>query len=542
MANYDPIQKYPIISSMYPYFSASGIPTLGPTLRNGSYTQYGTGDSEIYVTQRFPLNITKLPTNTSGYRGRGCYAWNPQGTTSSYVYLVNGNKVYLADYSSPLGVTISDSNTPVTFVEVGEFLILIDTAGNKVYYIEQSATTTLVEITDAAFPFHPSNGFVLAGGGVSLNAILYLMDTEGNIWNNLNPYFGGLTPNTASEWAGDFIQASRSSDGGAYLALHHNNIVAFGHRTVEVFYDAGNPVGSPLNRREDVMYGVGVSGKYDAYTSGDTIFFLGVDTKGVQTAFLFENFQYKQVADDAFTKYINNSINYQNMVAILGGVRAGEHNLFTLTFCNGTFGATKLDPEYTAVYDATKNQWSSYDSQVLSDGVTTSFPVIATATASQYSNIGLMMFSTGDLGTVNATDSLQDTAGDTQGYWSEPYIDPDNSNYVEVISSDRVANIQWEMVTSATNLDRNTNKFCSQFSVLGGTAPTLLDDQTALKISWTDDGYKTFSTPRDLDFANYRTLTRLGKFRERAYKMTYNGTGKLEIIGYTMRLGASSYA
>jgi hypothetical protein len=153
-----------------------------------------------------------------------------------------------------------------------------------------------------------------------------------------------------------------------------------------------------------------------------------------------------------------------------------------------------------------------------------------------------MMLSTGDLGTVNATDTLQDTAGDIQGYWSEPYIDPDNSNYVEVISSDRVANIQWEMVTSATNLDRNTNKFCSQFSVLGGTAPTLLDDQTTLQISWTDDGYKTFSTPRALDFANYRTLTRLGKFRERAYKMTYNGTGKLEIIGYTMNLGRSAYA
>jgi hypothetical protein len=311
---------------------------------------------------------------------------------------------------------------------------------------------------------------------------------------------------------------------------------------VEVYYDAGNPVGSPLNRREDVLYGVGVSGKYDVYVSGDTIFFLGVDTMGIQTAFLFEGFQYKQVADDAFTKYINNSLNYQNMVAILGGIRAGEHNIFTMTLCNGTFGSTKLAPTYTAAYDATKNQWSSYDSQVLSDNITTSFPVIASSAASQYSNIGLMMFSTGDLGTVNATDALQDTAGDTVGYWSEPYITPDNSNYVESISSDRVANIQWEMVTSATNLDRNTNKFCSQFSVLGGTAPTLLDDQTLLRVSWTDDGYKTFSVPRDLDFANYRTLTRLGKFRERAYKFTYNGTGKLEIIGYTMRLDASAYA
>jgi hypothetical protein len=526
---------------MYPYFSAAGIPTLGPTLRNGGYTQYGTGDSEIYVTQRFPLNITKVATSTTGYKGRGCYAWNPLGTTGNYTYLVNGNTVYLADYGSPLiDGTISDSNTPVTFVEVGEYLLLIDTAGNKVYYIDQAASNTLVEITDVAFPFNA--GYTLAGGGVSLNAILYLMDTEGNIWNNLNPYFGGGTPNTGTEWAGDYIQAARDSDGGAYLALHHNNIVAFGHRTVEVFYDAGNPVGSPLNRREDVMYGVGVSGKYDAYTSGDTIFFLGVDSKGVQTAFIFENFQYKQVADDAFTKYINNSINYQNMVAILGGVRVGEHNIFTLTLCNGTFGSTKLSPVYTAAYDATKNQWSSYDSQVFSDDVTAAFPVIASSTSSQYSNIGLMMFSTGDLGTVNATDALQDTAGDTVGYWSEPYITPDNSSYIEVISSDRVANIQWEMVTSATNLDRNTNKFCSQFSVLGGTAPTADDDQTVLKISWTDDGYKTFSTPRDLDFANYRTLTRLGKFRERAYKMTYNGTGKLEIIGYTMRLGTSAYA
>jgi hypothetical protein len=534
-----PIVKMPIVSSLYPYLSAFGVPTIGPTVRNGVYTQYGVG-GEGYITQRFPINIYGVPDNTTGYIGRGCYSWNPQGTSNAYTYFVNGDTVYLGSYAVPLALNIDAGNMPVRFLEVGNYLLLIDTQGNKVYYIDSAATTTLVRITAVTFPFNA--GETLAGGGVCLNGIVYLMDIKGNIWNNENPFFGGAAPNTGAEWnAINFINASRSTDGGSYLAIHHSQIVAIGQKTIEVFYDAGNPVGSPLQRRDDVMFAIGAPDKYQVHVAGDTIAFLGVSNLGSLTAYIMEDFGVTQIGDDAFTRYLNNSISRQSMLAILGGSRIGEHNLVFITLCNGIVGTAKLDPRYTIVYDIAKGQWSSYDTTILSDGDDVSFPVISSSSKNQYSNEGVLIFSTGDIGQFDSTDNIFDSKGEISDYWEAPYVEPSNDQYVQSVGDDVQANIAFTLITNAINMDTMTNKFCSQLSVIGGIAPNQ-NDTTALQVSWTDDGYTTFSTARPLDFFNYRTLTRLGAFRERAFKFEYSGRGKIEISGYTLNLDMSKYA
>jgi hypothetical protein len=534
-----PIVKMPIVSSLYPYLSAFGVPTVGPTVRNGTYTQYGAGGYG-YLTQRFPLNIYRIPNNTTGYIGRGCYSWNPQGTTGAYIYFVNGDTVYLGSYQNPLAQKIDAGNMPVRFIEVGNYLLLVDTQGNDVYYIDSAAPATLIRITTVNFPFNA--GSTLAGGGVCLNGIVYLMDTEGNIWNNENPFFGGLTPGDASEWnAINFINASRSTDGGSYLALHHSMVVAIGQKTIEVFYDAGNPVGSPLARRDDVMHAIGAPEKYQVHVAGDTIAFLGVSNLGALTFYIMEDFQVTQIGDDAFTRYLNNSISRQSMLAILGGSRIGEHNLVFISLCNGTIGTAKLDPRYTVVYDISKQQWSSYDTAILTDGDHVSFPVISSSTKNQYSNEGVLIFSTGDIGQFDSTDNIFDTKGEVQGYWSEQYITPSNDHYVQSTSDQFQADINFALVTNTINMDTYTNKFCHQLSIMGGIAPNQ-SDTTPIQVSWSDDSYTTFSTPRPIDFVNYRTLTRLGCFRERAFKFEYSGRGKIEINGYTLNLDMSSYA
>jgi hypothetical protein len=58
-----------------------------------------------------------------------------------------------------------------------------------------------------------------------------------------------------------------------------------------------------------------------------------------------------------------------------------------------------------------------------------------------------------------------------------------------------------------------------------------------LNVSWSDDDYATFSTPRELIYSNtlqFPFITQLGMFRQRAFKVTYAGTQFLCYKSITM--------
>ncbi len=53
---------------------------------------------------------------------------------------------------------------------------------------------------------------------------------------------------------------------------------------------------------------------------------------------------------------------------------------------------------------------------------------------------------------------------------------------------------------------------------------------SSLNISWTDDDYQTFSTPRAVDMSLERpVLHRLGRFLQRAFKMVFTQNAPLRV-------------
>ena len=75
-----------------------------------------------------------------------------------------------------------------------------------------------------------------------LDATFYVMAPDGTIWNS------SAAEDDPTTWYTDgFIEASFEPDQGVFLGKALNYIVAFGQWTTELFWDAGNPTGSPLS-------------------------------------------------------------------------------------------------------------------------------------------------------------------------------------------------------------------------------------------------------------------------------------------------------
>jgi len=53
---------------------------------------------------------------------------------------------------------------------------------------------------------------------------------------------------------------------------------------------------------------------------------------------------------------------------------------------------------------------------------------------------------------------------------------------------------------------------------------------TLLSISYSDDDYQTFSTPRTMELnQEYPILHQLGRFRRRAVKLSYSGSNRIRL-------------
>jgi len=110
---------------------------------------------------------------------------------------------------------------------------LFITCGNKVaYYYNTVAGLTLI-----TFPAGMTN---LVRGSAYLDATMYVMDVNANIWGS------GL--NDLSSWvSSNYIKAQIEPDFGVAIAKHLVYVIALKQWSTEVFYDAGNAVNSPLS-------------------------------------------------------------------------------------------------------------------------------------------------------------------------------------------------------------------------------------------------------------------------------------------------------
>lgn len=494
-------------------FTGGTITSMSSYMENCMVDKYSSdGGERLVVTQRPAIDmIEDASVTVADARGRAMYYWD----TNTANYFINNNKVYKSSYNTVVG-TISAGTKKCYFYEVGTRLVVVDPENNEVWTI--TTGDTLAQVTDPQLPS------TIAGGGVVLDGYLFLIDDIGVISN--------CDLDDATAWtATNFTEAERKPDSGVTLARHHDHIVAMGRGSIEFFYDAGNPVGSVLNRRSDIFYNVGCPYEDGVWEDGDSVYFVGRTERGDYGIYVIEAFQLRMISTTEFNSFLTANYAQGSFFPLLAGFAARGH-----TFLAITLHTTPSDilPVYTFVYDVSTSLWGLWSSTLSELSTITGFPVAAW-TESTASVFGSGILTNGDLMTLKANFSPEDT-NDAEFY----IIDEDDyvvADYIATFGAGSGSAIS--MVCRIGHIDGNTNK-----NKFGTTLEIVADYTTAsqtLTVKWSDTDHTTFTSTRTIDLSSRNKLSRIGKYNRRTYQLEYAGTEiiRLEALEYNQRAGSS---
>lgn len=218
------------------------------------------------------------------------------------------------------------------FIEYGASSGFVYKNTTAAYYFNG---TTFTQITDADYPASTVPGVVY------LDGYIFVMDADGVIYNS--------ALNDPATWnALDFISAEMEPDAGVGIAKYQNYVVAFGDRTTEFFYDAGNPSGSPLARMAQNASLVGcATGESIGYCNG-TVFWIGKNKSMGRGVYMLNGLQPQLVSTPAVDRILN-TLGLATVRAF--GFRINGSHFYMLNL---------VSDDLTLVYDVQANLWTQW--------------------------------------------------------------------------------------------------------------------------------------------------------------------------------------
>lgn len=488
-------------------FSGGVINVTSSSATNAIFNKYP--DGRIYATQRPSINIFEDASATvADAQGRGIYYWNAVGAR----YFVNTDTVYKGDYSGPLAATMTAGTDKVYFFEVGIYLVILDPENNQGWTISSAASTTLVEITDTAFPPKQTPALSLARGGSDLNGKLFVMATDGTIWNS-------QTENPTSWNVLNFLNAEISPDNGVMLAEMGQDLAAIGTNSLEFFYDNANPTGSPLSVRTDVDHKVGTVDFDTMWISNNGLFFVNLNPAGDCNVMVLNNFQLRPISNPDIDTFITSTIVTDNLKVMGSGFTAAGRSFYVLTTF---YVSTVVIPLYSLVYDTSNGAWMPWE--MMQTGID-DCPVIDW-TRSTATRAGDGILSNGDIITIADDKNPQDLT-EAQIYVVADYVE---ANYISDTGQTGDP-IEMILIPGPNDFGTRNEKHMDNLRIVSAPEASATD----VLVQWSDQSNNSYNTGRTLDLDNAdNKLTRLGKFRSRNHKLTFSGTEQIEVEALEM--------
>ena len=491
-------------------FNGAVITELDSGMTNGVAEDRG---GVRYITQRPSIDVFEdASAQSAGSRGRGIYYW----ADGSALYIINDGTLYKADQASSISTSPTAGTKKCTFVELGDFLYLVDTENSQLFKITTGDTVT--EVTDTDFPPQQAPAVNLAYSAVVLNNYLYVLGVNGVLYNS------ALSDGTT--WGAlDFKEAERSPDAGIAIGKHHDNVVAYGASTIEFFWDAANATGSPLNRRQDVSYNIGCSSGETLWEGGDRSFFIGVNFSGALGVYTLEQFQIRKISTTTLDSFLTQTIVKENYLAVGSGLSAQGHIYYTLSIYHVS---TDIVPDITLVYDDTTGLWGEWETTVNN---LTKFPLVSwTKRFGTSERFGEGILSNGDLITLNDNLTPQDTllsSGWVETGWVETgWVSRTGGSSTGIALKSRLG---------MTDLGTDLHKYPMSYRPVNDLTP---NTQT-LTLKWADENNSSFSSGKTFDTSIYQKTYRNGRFRRRNHEIQYSGTDvlRLEAIEVELPIG-----
>lgn len=414
--------------------------------------------------------------STATGAGRGVYYYNGS------IFSVVGNQLYR---NSTAIQTLSTSTGTIGFQEyagVLKYLIVLD--GTSGWVINSSNVVT--QITDPDFPTpHVVQAAYMDG------YIFVAKSGTDDIYNCVleDPF----------TWStGDFITAEMFPDTIVALCRQNNYVVAIGQQTIEYFYDTGVFPGTPLARNAAALHQIGSPAPDSLSQIEEQVIFVGQTAAGGRTVWVMNGFNPTEISiEPVRTSLDNEGTNISTAKAFC--IRNKGHRFYVINLTSMTW-----------VYDFDErmwHQWTNYNGTAkfncdFASDYTTGSPLMQDRT-------------TGYVYTMNGQVSTDATGVAT------------------------VANVTSVAVSSKLDFGTMDRKFMHRMTLLCDVPAA--SSATSCSLQWSDDDYQTWTTARTITIDDTMpTITQLGPFRRRAFKLTYSQPYPMRLEGFEVDLNTGS--
>ena len=486
----------------YNYTSNQTIEDLEPQayMKNCIVSKQGAQD---FIVEKRPGYYLYHDFSGVGVEGYGCYYWQNDSTTNLISVTWDGSdwhayKAAGTSIGTMHGTYHGEANSQCEFAEfydsaLDEILVIkaysVAAQDHDIWYVNHTMTT-VTEITTAMGAPDSTAGDYTVPGVVSMDGYIFVACANGRIFNcNL----GDITTWTAT----DFVSAERYDDTTKFICKHNNNIAVFGDQSIEFFYNASHPGGSPLQRRDDVFYDMGLASylyfpQSQPIDSNDSLIAF-VGNKGGVTAdeqehngvYIIENFQLRKISTPAIDKLVDGDAS----VRIIDG---RDRAYITVTMKETIYDTYY----YNYVYDTSSGLWYYWDIEGAGAGI-----------KGAHSN----WFIT---------------------YEGKVYYDNQHNNVYRY--NDGNASAGYTVITSTIvtpDWDGGTpaEKYINETMLVGQFSDASAADNIA--VSWSDDSGQNFNTARNIDQRYFRPLHRCGRTRRRRWKLVHSSDNNI-ILNY----------
>ena len=372
----------------------------------------------------------------------------------------------LTPYQPFVSLSTEEAGAPATVIQ--------DQSGNL--WTFNGATFT--KVTDANY-----TGTAVSQGIAYLDGVYYAMRVDGQVI--------GSAINDPTTWpALDFVQADVTYDAGMTVLRHLNYILGFYDRGVQVFWDANaapNGSGIALQPVLNASFTVGCFNGATVVEMNDMSFWMAHSALNGRTVQMFQGLQMVKISTPFVEKILNQTALNQQSTIWAFAIQTCGHQFYVLTL-------PVLN--VTLVYDVDVQLWGTWSSVV--GGVEQYFTgrfYQQEVPSSGFSGDSLQDISTGKQMLVLPTVYV-DATGPLNVTSIGPPYDWNTSNY----------------------------KRFNYISQLGDS------NNTSINISFTDNDYQSFSTPRAMQLTGPRNQLRGGgSSRRRAWKLFHQDNTPLRL-------------
>ncbi len=335
----------------------SSQPSGGTAAGQGMYNWLG-NIYAIFGGTLYKNGVSKGSVDTTN----GVYRFSSNLGATPKLQLGNGVKAYNYDDANGL-VQIASTGT---VVNAGSFLVgstyIIAVVGTTDFTIIGAASNTVGISFTATGAGAGSGNATVSGfpaafvkGWAFLDQTTYVMDSAANIdGSGLNDTVNWTPTNT--------LQAQIEPDGGVALAKQLVNAIALKQWTTEVFYDAGNALGSPLGRIPGAKANFGCLSADSVQDMSGVLVWLATTRSREVSVVMMDNLKVQVVS----TKPVARLLSTIDVTTIFSWQLAiGQHQFYGLTSKVGNL---------TLVFDMTERMWSQW-----TDSNGNYFPMVAAA-------------------------------------------------------------------------------------------------------------------------------------------------------------------